>query len=367
MRMTLEQVFYGRGGWGYGVLGMSPGGAPFEARVGTLCGAVGTPGGDYGGEPFLLSVPEGDSILMVCGRRGAPDSMNRETLFFHALVAAKKDLAAAKGDAFSLFAQGAFAAKMPAGTVEPLRIDCKPDRDGSRSRPSDGRTAGASLPCFVRSPSPAPDVVRAFVGDRANGLAWATFAFQPLDGFDVQILPPRIAAPRSANECDADGKLVRAAETSGGRAAPARSASPPYHHDTPKPTPSSSKPSTMLKISLFANLALLAVCAALLASRKEVPSTVPVSTKEPTASSSAAEKRIEELKTELENVKTERDAARASSLTPEGRAKIEREAKESFRKELVRGLPDTAADLQNYDKLPILQELLSKLQTPITK
>lgn len=268
MKLLLEQLFYGRGGRGYGVLGMSPGGAPFAARVEKLCGAVGTPGADYGGEPFLLSVPEGDCVLMVCGRRGAPDSMNRETLFFHAIVAARKDLAAAKGDAFSLFAQGAFAAKMPAGTVEPLRIDCKSDRDGSASRPSNGRATGASMPCFVRSSSPAPGVVRAFVGARANDLAWATFAFQPLDGFDVQILPPRIASPRSVNECDADGKLVRAAEMSGGRAAPARSASLPYHHDTPKQTPSSSKQSsTMLKISLFANVALAVVCAALLSSR----------------------------------------------------------------------------------------------------
>ena len=254
MKLTLEQLFYGRGERGYGVLGMSPGGAPFTARVEMLCGAVGTPGADYGGEPFLLSVPENDRVLMICGRRGAPDSMNRETLFFHALVAAKKDLAAAKADALSIFAQGAFAAKMPAGTVEPLRIDCKAGRDGSTSRPPDGRAVGASLPCFVRSPSPAPDVVRAFVGGRANELAWATFAFQPFDGFDVQVLPPRIAAPRSTNECDVDGKLVRAAETSGTACAPsgppetipssARSPRASYQDGTTKQPPVSSKTSS---------------------------------------------------------------------------------------------------------------------------
>lgn len=60
MRVRLEQVFYGRGDNGYAVLGVSPGGRPLARRVAALCGAVGTPGGNYGGEPFLLSVPDGD-------------------------------------------------------------------------------------------------------------------------------------------------------------------------------------------------------------------------------------------------------------------------------------------------------------------
>ena len=284
MKLVFEQLFYGRGSHGYGVLGASPGGAPLAERAEELCGAVGTPGADYGGEPFLLSVPEGNRVLMVCGRRGAPDSMNRETLFFHALVAAKKDLAAAKADAFSLFAQGAFAAKMPSGIVESLRIDCKADRDGSASRPPDGHAVGASLPCLVRSPSPAPDTVRAFVGGRANDLAWATFAFQPLDGFDMQVLPHRIAAPRSANEYDTDGKLVRAVETSGNARSPSgapdkpshsvRSASVPEPGNAQEHRPSiPNKISPMLKISLFANLVLVMVCVALFVTRK--PDLVP--------------------------------------------------------------------------------------------
>ena len=146
MTITCEQLFYGRGERGYAILGASPGAGSFAARIVALCGSVGTPGGSYGGEPFLLSVPEGDRVLMVCGRRGAPDSMGRETLFFHALVVAKTDLVAAKADAFSLFAQRAFAAKMPGGAIGDFRIDFKPGRDGSTSRPPDGRAVGASLP-----------------------------------------------------------------------------------------------------------------------------------------------------------------------------------------------------------------------------
>lgn len=278
MNLSLEQVFYGRGSHGYGILGASPGARPFVPRVETLCGAVGTPGGDYGGEPFLLSVPEGDHIIMICGRRGAPDSMGRGTLFFHALVAEKKALAVAKADAFSLFEQGAFADKMPSGFIDPLSFEVKSGRDGFTSRPSGGRIVDASLPCFVRVPRPAPDAVRAFVGNRANDLAWATFAFQSLDGFDVQVLPPRRSAPRTANEYDASGNLLRAVAQAGtnlpNRTTPDEdpsgrdsSASRPSGERVIDASPPPGK-SPMLKFSLAANAVLAVLCIALYMNRK---------------------------------------------------------------------------------------------------
>ena len=216
MTIRLEQLFYGRGECGYAILGTSPGGTQLAARVKQLCDSVGTPGVAYNGESFLLSVPEDDHVLMVCGRRGAPDSMGRETLFFHALAAAKKDFTAAKANALTLFDQGAFSGKMPDGNIDAIRIDCKPGRDDSTSRPPSEHAQLPLLPCFVRASRPCPDAVRHLVGDRANELSWATFVFQPLAGFDVQVLPPRAAAPHSANECDADGNLVHAACRFGG-------------------------------------------------------------------------------------------------------------------------------------------------------
>ena len=103
--MVLEQLFYGRGERGYAILGNSPGAANFTERVDFLCGAVGTPNNDYRGAPFLLSVPEKNGVIMICGRRGMPDSMGRETLFFHALVADKAAMSDANADAASLFSQ----------------------------------------------------------------------------------------------------------------------------------------------------------------------------------------------------------------------------------------------------------------------
>lgn len=278
MTITLEQIFYGRGSRGYAVLGTSPGAKPFAPRIEALCGAVGTPAADYGGEPFLLSVPDGDRVLLVCGRRGAPDSMERGTLFFHALVAEKTVLAAAKADAFSLFDQGAFADKMPTGEIKALRIDAKPGRDGSPSRPTGGHFVDASLPCVIRSDKPDPNLVRAVLAGRVNDCAWSTFAFQFLDGFTAQVLPACVAAPRTANEYDPTGKLLRPAATkqsaeprrvdsdgvsSGRDGSPSH---PPFGCVVDASPPPGNSP--MLKLSLAANAVLAVLCAVLCTNRK---------------------------------------------------------------------------------------------------
>ena len=271
MMLKLEQVFFGRGSDGYGILGVSPGARPFSARVEALCGGVGTPDGTYGGEPFLLSQPIGDRTVLLCGRRGAPDSAGRETLFFHALVATKKDLLAAKADAFSLFDQGAFATKMPPGGTEPLQLDVKSGRDGSTSRPDGGRTENASLPCVIRSDKPAHDAVRAFVGARSLDLSWATFSFQALSGFDVQALPHRATIPARFTEYDDSGKLIR---TTSHHPVVAPSKSAPISHTSwerpaeQHPNQVDSNRCAMLRISIAVNAMLAAVCILLLVSRK---------------------------------------------------------------------------------------------------
>lgn len=281
MTITLEQIFYGRGSRGYAVLGTSPGAKPFAPRIEALCGAVGTPAADYGGEPFLLSVPDGDRVLLICGRRGAPDGMGRGTLFFHALVVEKTVLSAAKADAFSLFKQGAFADRMPTGEIKALRIDANPGSDGSPSRPTGGHFVDASLPCVIRSDKTAPNLVRAVLAGRVNDCAWSTFAFQFLDGFTAQVLPARVAAPRTANEYDPTGKLLRPAATkqsaeprrddsdgvSSGRDGSTRRPSGERVIDA-SPPPGKSP---MLKFSLAANVVLAVLCSALLVLRKTAP------------------------------------------------------------------------------------------------
>ena len=291
MTLCLEQVFYGCGKRGYAILGMSPMAQPFAVRVESLCGAVGSPSGNYGGEPFLLSMPEGDRVLMVCGQRGTPDSMGRATLFFHALIAEKASLIAAKADAFSLFGQGVFADRMPRGAIPSCAIDTMPIKDASSMFPPDGCAIGASLPCVIRSGTPVPELVRASVGERVNDLAWATFAFQPISGFDVQVLSPRVSAPRSFNEYDASGKLLRTAEVIRTSDRESTTSRPLSTHSILQPRPpkaatppsSSRKRSAMLRFSLGANAILFILCIALIAMRKTAqPFHVHISPSSPT-------------------------------------------------------------------------------------
>ena len=268
MKITLEQLFYGRSERGYGILGSSPGGRVLAARIESLCGAVGTPGADYDGEPILLSVPVGNRIVMLCGRRGEPDSIGRATLFFHALVADKTELSSAGADAFSLFSQGAFLGKMPAEEIDVLCIDIAQRRAEAKATSFD-----VTFPCVIRSAKPAPEVTRGVVGENTRDRSWATFAFQPMPDFDVQILPPQVSCPRDLNEYDAAGRLVCSAALSNGCAKdeiPQKRSNEPPRHPIEKivDVPSKNKSSAMFKLSLFVNVVLIVVCLVPLASRK---------------------------------------------------------------------------------------------------
>ena len=267
MKISFEQLFYGRGERGYGIIGVSPGGRAFAPRVESLCGAVGTPGSDYGGEPFLLSAPEGEYVIMLCGRRGAPDSMGRSTLFFQALVANKAEMARVKADAFSLFSQGAFVDKMPTGDIGELSIDIKSDCVSAPISRLD-----MLLPCVFRAEKPLQDSVRAALGGRANALSWATCAFQSLPGFDVQVLPHRVQGLQVANEYDASGKLIRSGATENAlrveeKLGCGRERGVLSHYSNVSNESLPEKSSAMLKFSIAANLVLVAVCAVLLVSR----------------------------------------------------------------------------------------------------
>ena len=275
MTLRLEQVFFGCGKRGYAILGASHGATRFAARVESVCGAVGTPSGDYNGEPFLLSVPNGDYVIMVCGRPGFTDSMGRTTLFFHALIAGKTTLAAVNVDAFALYGLGMFVDRMPTdGVIAPVTIEPQPCRDTSAMRQQGEHAGDVFPPCVIRSDKPVSDLVRIAVGEQVHDLAWATFAFQALDGFIVQVLPPRISVPIGFNEYDAAGQLLHAISPRpdvGYVGSAGRSEKHGFTPVRPRHTSQLSAPgnaSVMFKISLIANLVFLATCFVLLATRK---------------------------------------------------------------------------------------------------
>lgn len=290
MTLKSEQVFYGRGECGYGIIGESPGATPFRKRVEALCGAIGTPDADYGGEPFLLSVPEVGHVFMVCGRRGEPDSMGRATLFFHALIAEKDALIAANADAFSLFEKGAFAGKIPDGEVVALTMRTevrKPAPSAHRGTTSSTCGSVRMQPTIFRAVSPAPNLVRPVIVGRANDIKWATFSFQPLNGFDVQVLPPRVLLQATGEQGTRMPIVNRAQEK--------REKGPQAKH------------SAMFTASLVANAILAALCVCLYLQHGPCKPEVPHD-----ADTSQVERRLVEVQAEAQRL-----AAQVSSLESE--------------------------------------------------
>lgn len=343
MTLVFEQIFYGRIERGYGVLGVSPGGRSFVSRGEALCGAVGTPGGDYGGEPFLISVPDGKCVMMLCGRRGSLDSMGRSTLFFHVLIAEESAMIKAKADAFSLFSQGVFAGEMPSGNnITPLRVDVKPSTVADSQI---GSVAHIAVPCVIRSVKPLGKLVRGVVGGRALTLSWATFAFQSMRGFDVQVLPPRVSCPQGANEYDATGTLLRSAVVADNP----KEDGPSRNDRDERPcssrgqianttnAASRGKSNVLFVLSVLANTVLVVVCFALLAARGSISSN-----NEPTRPAPLVVT-TNSVATPIEKIDAREKIEQKQvsvSLSDEQKAKIEADAVRRFCEGLKRETPD---------------------------
>ena len=183
MIVALEQVFYGRGEFGYAVLGSSSGGFRFEQAVESLCGSMGNPNSPLP-EPFLISKPAGDHVVMVCVCNGRPDTNGRGTVFCHALIGAKDDLAAATLDAFKVFEQGLFKSEMNRQPLKALSVTVEEEH---RQQPTANAEA-AKTPIVLKAKAPNPTAIRLLLGGRTLDLAWATFAFQEMSGFDIYAL-----------------------------------------------------------------------------------------------------------------------------------------------------------------------------------
>lgn len=241
MPVKFEQLFYGRGQFGYGILGASQGGKPFENAVESLCEAIGSPDAFLAWKPFLVSRRFGDYCLMACVQPGAPDSGGRATVFFHVLIALASELTAAGIDAFALFDKGLFRAAVQEHP-ETLSVE------GLPKRPLSARPFQLQFPAVVSVPGPAPDLIRGLLGAESVRRSWATFAFQPISGFDLYALNDRASLPTDVACYDSSGKLL--------------SESKLVDRERGKTMPVSKK-SPLLGISLVINAILLGSCALL--------------------------------------------------------------------------------------------------------
>lgn len=206
MVLKVEQVFYGRGQFGYGVLGASQGGKPFENAVESLCEAIGSPDAFLAWKPFLVNKRLDDYCLMACVQPGAPDSCGRATVFLHVLIALASELMSAGIDAFALYDKGLFRAAVQENP-ETLSVEGLPQRSLS------AQPFQLQFPAVVVVPGAAPDLIRGLLGTDLVRRSWATFAFQPMSGFDLYALNDRASLPTDVVCYDSTGKLLSASKS----------------------------------------------------------------------------------------------------------------------------------------------------------
>ena len=248
MQVKLEQVFYGRGQFGYGVLGSSPNGKAFGEAVELLCESIGSPDAFLTWEPFLINRRFGDYCLMCCVQPGEPDSCGRPTVLYHVLIGLASEMVAAGLDAFALQDTGLFRKDVVEHPESVLVEGCSQKR-------LDDRSFDIQFPAVVSVSRPEPDLIRGLLGADSVRRSWATFAFHSMLGFDLYALNDRASLPTDVACYDSNGKLLsvlKSADQEGVRQMPA------------------SKKSPLLGISLVINVILLVVYV-LLFSRNPLP------------------------------------------------------------------------------------------------
>ena len=203
MQVKLEQVFYGRGQFGYGVLGASPNGKAFGAAVESLCESIGSPDAFLTWEPFLVNRRFGDYCLMCRVQPGEPDSCGRPTLLYHVLIGLAAEMVAAGLDAFVLQEAGFF-------RIDVVEHPESVSVEGRSQKRLEKRPFDIQFPAVVFVSVPALDLIRGLLCADSVRRSWATFAFHPMSGFDLYALNKRASLPTDVACYDSNGKLLSA-------------------------------------------------------------------------------------------------------------------------------------------------------------
>ena len=157
MQVKLEQVFYGRGQFGYAVLGTSPNGKAFGAAVESLCESIGSPDAFLTWEPFLVNRRFGDYCLMCRVQPGEPDSCGRPTIFHHVLIGLASEMVAAGLDAFVLQEADLFRKDV---VEHPESVSV----EGRSQKRLEKRPFDILFPAVVSVSGPDPDLIRRLLG-----------------------------------------------------------------------------------------------------------------------------------------------------------------------------------------------------------
>ena len=222
MQVKLEQIFYGRGQFGYGVLGASPNGKAFGEAVESLCESIGSPDAFLAWKPFLVNRRFGDYCLMCRVQPGEPDSCGRPTILYHVLIGLTSEMVAAGLDAFVLQEAGFFRKDV---VEHPESVSV----EGRSQKRLEKRPFDIQFPAVVSVSGPEHDLIRGLLGADSARRSWATFAFHPMLGFDLYALNKRASLPTDVACYDSNGKLLSAlksADQEGKRQRPISNKSP---------------------------------------------------------------------------------------------------------------------------------------------
>lgn len=245
MQVKLEQAFYGRGQFGYGILGASAGGKAFGDAVESLCEAIGSPDAFLKWRPFLVNKLYGEYCLMCCVQQGKPDSCGRATVFYHVLIGLASEMSKAGLDAFVLFDKGLFrdvAEEHP----ETVSVEGRPPET------TPARPFIFQYPAVLSVLEPATELVRSVLGADSVRRSWTTFAFHAMPGFDLCALDARVTPPSGVARYDQHGKELSAMSVT---------------NHSGLQQEQGAKKSIALRVSLVVNVLLIIVFAALLVAR----------------------------------------------------------------------------------------------------
>ena len=271
--IRLDQVFYGSGPAGYGILATSLAETSIAQSAINACLAVGQIPGSGLAKPVFLSRAIGDWIVMARLCNGARDSSGRNTLFIHALVGSAQEVRAAHVSTFSLEEAGAFCDKTSDASSRPVMANAQeglPPADKLSQVPLD-------IPAAIEASEPDAALMRRIVSGKENVLSWSTFAYDDMPGYDVICLSTLASTPAGRSIYNTELNLVRGVTANRNAPAPVspprveKPSCPPQRN--PMPTEGVQKRRNGLLISLLVSIAVNIVLLVAFMSRKNETTT----------------------------------------------------------------------------------------------
>ena len=202
--MNAQQVFYGRGPGGYGIL-WTDAPEPVYKSVERICQSFGNPGCEEADDdlPTLFQTFFDDRVLMGCGRKGPLDSLGRGTLFYHVIVASAQELRERGISAIDLYRAGLFQSRAPRDSGVSLDLPFETIEAVSRSE-----SKGIKFPAVVSVSRSENLKLIELLGAECVTARWATLSWERLEGFDVYGLDKSrdlTLVPSSRNIYDVEG------------------------------------------------------------------------------------------------------------------------------------------------------------------